>query len=54
MIERVAIAGWKTIGIAQRDAENGRALLKHAFALNLEGIVSKRKSAPYRSGRSDN
>jgi bifunctional non-homologous end joining protein LigD len=34
--------------------ENGKALLKHACALNLEGIVSKRKSAPYRSGRSDN
>src|SRR5215212_8091286 len=33
--------------------ENGKALLKHACALNLEGIVSKRKSAPYRSGRSD-
>jgi bifunctional non-homologous end joining protein LigD len=33
--------------------DNGKALLKHACALNLEGIVSKRKSAPYRSGRSD-
>lgn len=33
--------------------ENGKALLKRACALNLEGIVSKRKSAPYRSGRSN-
>jgi bifunctional non-homologous end joining protein LigD len=35
------------------DLENGKAPLKHACALNLEGIVSKRKSAPYRSGRFD-
>jgi bifunctional non-homologous end joining protein LigD len=35
-------------------SENGKALLKHACALNLEGIVSKRKDSPYRSGRSDN
>jgi bifunctional non-homologous end joining protein LigD len=33
--------------------ENGKALLKHACALNLEGIVSKRKDTPYRSGRFD-
>src|SRR4051812_44695242 len=32
---------------------NGKALLQHACALNLEGIVSKRTSAPYRSGRFD-
>ena len=29
-------------------------ILKHACGLELEGIVSKRKDAPYRSGRSEN
>ena len=29
-------------------------ILKHACGLDLEGIVSKRKDAPYRSGRSEN
>jgi bifunctional non-homologous end joining protein LigD len=33
--------------------EDGKALLRHACALNLEGIVSKRKNAPYRSGHFD-
>ena len=34
--------------------EDGPTLLKHACQLNLEGIVSKRRDAPYRSGRSEN
>lgn len=33
--------------------QGGRALLKSACALGLEGIVSKRRDAPYRSGRGD-
>ena len=32
-------------------AERGPVLLKHACALGLEGIISKRDDAPYRSGR---
>jgi bifunctional non-homologous end joining protein LigD len=31
--------------------EGGEALLRHACRLSLEGIVSKRRDAPYRSGR---
>ena len=31
---------------------DGALILKHACALGLEGIVSKRRDAPYRSGRS--
>jgi len=38
---------------ASEHMDDGKALLKHACSMNLEGIVSKRKSAPYRSGRSD-
>jgi bifunctional non-homologous end joining protein LigD len=30
---------------------NGQAMLDHACRLGLEGIVSKRRNAPYRSGR---
>lgn len=32
---------------------NGRAVFENAKALNVEGIVSKRLAAPYKSGRSD-
>jgi bifunctional non-homologous end joining protein LigD len=31
--------------------EDGATMLKHACRMGLEGIVSKRKDAPYRSGR---
>ena len=34
--------------------EDGSVVFKHASELGLEGIVSKRRDAPYRSGRSDN
>ena len=30
---------------------DGAAMFRHACALGLEGIVSKRRDAPYRSGR---
>jgi bifunctional non-homologous end joining protein LigD len=33
---------------------SGAAILKRACQIELEGIVSKRSDAPYRSGRSDN
>lgn len=32
---------------------DGAAMIRHACRLGLEGIVSKRSDAPYRSGRSD-
>jgi bifunctional non-homologous end joining protein LigD len=34
--------------------ERGSAIFKHACELGLEGIVSKLRDAPYRSGRSEN
>jgi bifunctional non-homologous end joining protein LigD len=34
--------------------EAGPVVLRHACEMGLEGIVSKRRSAPYRSGRTDN
>jgi bifunctional non-homologous end joining protein LigD len=33
---------------------DGATVFKHARDMHLEGIVSKRKDAPYRSGRTDN
>jgi ATP-dependent DNA ligase len=32
--------------------DDGEAVFRHACKLGLEGIVSKRKDSPYRSGRS--
>jgi bifunctional non-homologous end joining protein LigD len=34
--------------------ESGPVILRHACEMGLEGIVSKRRSAAYRSGRTDN
>jgi bifunctional non-homologous end joining protein LigD len=34
--------------------DDGQLILKHACSMGLEGIVSKRKDASYRSGRSEN
>ena len=33
-------------------AEDGATVFKHACLMGLEGIVSKRRDLPYRSGRS--
>ena len=42
------------IRYAQHLEEDGATVFKHARDMQLEGIVSKRKDAPYRSGRTDN
>jgi bifunctional non-homologous end joining protein LigD len=34
------------------EMDDGEAVYRHACKLKLEGIVSKRKNSPYRSGRS--
>jgi bifunctional non-homologous end joining protein LigD len=34
--------------------EDGRVIFKHACEMHLEGIISKLRDAPYRSGRTDN
>jgi bifunctional non-homologous end joining protein LigD len=34
--------------------EDGKVILKHACGMDLEGVVSKLREAPYRSGRSEN
>jgi bifunctional non-homologous end joining protein LigD len=40
------------IKLSEHFEEDGSTMLKHACNLHLEGIVSKRADAPYRSGRS--
>jgi bifunctional non-homologous end joining protein LigD len=42
------------ISYAEHFDEEGPILLRHACEMKLEGIVSKLKTAPYRSGRSEN
>jgi hypothetical protein len=37
---------------AHLEHEDGKVVFRHACKLGLEGIVSKRKGSPYRSGRS--
>jgi ATP-dependent DNA ligase len=48
------LLGRRRIGIVVSDhtTEDGALLFVHACRLGLEGIVSKRLSAPYRSGTS--
>jgi bifunctional non-homologous end joining protein LigD len=55
-LQRLLKATGKTgrIRYAEHFVEDGPVILKHACGLDLEGIVSKRKDAPYRSGRSEN
>ncbi|WP_425991997.1 DNA ligase D [Afipia sp. DC4300-2b1] len=42
-----------TIRYVEHFESNGNAIMESARALSLEGIVSKKVTAPYRSGRSD-
>jgi bifunctional non-homologous end joining protein LigD len=48
------LVGKRRLGIvvSQHTAEDGAAIFRQACNMGLEGIVSKRLSAPYRSGRS--
>src|SRR5262249_50709866 len=39
------------IVLSEHFDDHGAAMFRHACALGLEGIVSKRRDAPYRSGR---
>jgi bifunctional non-homologous end joining protein LigD len=60
LVERKAELA-RLVGHAQRGAirlsehfeDSGAVVLRHACEMGLEGIVSKRADAPYRSGRSD-
>ena len=55
-LKRLLKASGKTgpIRFSEHFEEDGATMLEHACRMHLEGIVSKRKDAPYRSGRSEN
>ncbi len=55
-LQRLLRGGSKTgpIRYAEHFDEDGPVIFKHACEMNLEGIVSKLRDAPYRSGRSEN
>jgi ATP-dependent DNA ligase len=40
-----------SIRFSEHHADDGEIMFRHASKLGLEGIVSKRRDAPYRSGR---
>jgi bifunctional non-homologous end joining protein LigD len=46
------LLGPGTPGVHEHIEEDGPTVFQHACKLGLEGIVSKRKDSPYRSGRS--
>ena len=43
---------WPDIWFNEHMEGDGETVFRHACKLGLEGIVSKRKDSPYRSGRS--
>jgi bifunctional non-homologous end joining protein LigD len=43
----------ETLKYSEHFEENGELVLRHACRLSLEGVVSKDRNAPYRSGRSN-
>lgn len=49
-----AADGTGVIRFADHFNERGSLILQKACEMGLEGIISKRRNAPYRSGRSDN
>jgi bifunctional non-homologous end joining protein LigD len=53
LLEARAKATAKSIRYVEHFESGGDAILKSACKLSLEGIVSKKLGAPYRSGRSD-
>ena len=51
LLEAVTAKAGPVIRYSSHFAESGAMVLRHACRLGLEGIVSKRRDAPYRSGR---
>jgi bifunctional non-homologous end joining protein LigD len=52
VLESLLIAPPDGIVFSEHLDANGDELFRHACAMGLEGIVSKRRTSPYRSGRS--
>lgn len=54
LLGKITAAGPELIRYSQHFEENGALVLRHACRLSLEGVVSKLRDAPYRSGRGRN
>ncbi|HMR33644.1 MAG TPA: DNA ligase D [Geminicoccaceae bacterium] len=52
LLKRLIAEGDPTLRYSEHFDEDGALILRHACRLSLEGVVSKRGDAPYRSGRS--
>jgi bifunctional non-homologous end joining protein LigD len=51
-LEMILAKAWPGIRFNEHMEGDGETVFRHACKLGLEGIVSKRKDSPYRSGRS--
>jgi bifunctional non-homologous end joining protein LigD len=51
-LEMVLAKAWPGLRFNEHMEGDGETVFRHACTLGLEGIVSKRKDSPYRSGRS--
>jgi bifunctional non-homologous end joining protein LigD len=51
-LEMVLAKAWPGVRFNEHMEGDGETVFRHACKLGLEGIVSKRKDSPYRSGRS--
>jgi bifunctional non-homologous end joining protein LigD len=55
LLQRVLepIAGGSNVRFSEQFEQDGATLLAHACRMGLEGIISKRRNQPYRSGRGE-
>lgn len=53
MLAELLIGAPAAIQLSEHLNDGGEAMLQHACAMGLEGIVAKRRDAPYRSGPSE-
>lgn len=53
MLARLVPAAPSVIRFSDHFEEDGPLVLRHACRLSLEGVISKQKDAPYRSGRTN-
>lgn len=51
LVDVLAVQPHASIGLSEEINADGAAFLQRACELGLEGIIAKRRSAPYRSGR---
>jgi bifunctional non-homologous end joining protein LigD len=53
MLAESMVGAGPGLTLSEHLAGDGDAMLRHACAMSLEGIIANRVDAPYRSGRSE-